>query len=169
MPELRIEAKIAAKSVSSLLWDGDSLIDWVSGGQRFELDGRTIPRKVYYAFRFDAAVTSPSGQYVVIYERLGTKGLLLCNGSIVREINRSYYHANAYEYPICFAKLDISRSKCPRRLLWIPINFCLAPAMKHSRMATIKTTSSSLKHWAFGTLQLERFVRCLRSLSRLEH
>lgn len=120
MPELRIEAKIDAKSVRSLVWSGDSLVDWVGGGQRFELDGRTIPRMVYYAFRFDAAVVSPSGQYVVIYEKLGTKGLLLCNGSIVRELNRSYYHATAYEYPICFAMLKDGREV----LIHCPEDYC---------------------------------------------
>jgi hypothetical protein len=36
----------------------------------------------------------------VIYERLGTKGLLLHEGRIVRELDRSYYHASAYEYPV---------------------------------------------------------------------
>jgi hypothetical protein len=120
MPELRIEAKIEAKGVQSLIWNGESLFDWVGGGQRFELDGRTIPRRVYYAFRFDAAVVSPSGQYVVIYERLGTKGLLLCNGSIIREINRSYYHATAYEYPICFAMLQDGREV----LIHCPEDYC---------------------------------------------
>jgi hypothetical protein len=33
---------------------------------------------------------------------LGTKGLLLKNGEILREINRSYYQADAYEYPVIF-------------------------------------------------------------------
>ena len=31
---------------------------------------------------------------------MGTKGLLLHNGKILRELNRSSYHANAYEYPV---------------------------------------------------------------------
>ena len=120
MPKLRIEARIEAKGVQSLVWNGESLFDWVGGGQRFELDGRTIPRNVYFAFRFDAAVVSPSGQYVVIYERLGTKGLLLCNGSIIREINRSYYHATTYEYPICFALLQDGREV----LIHCPEDYC---------------------------------------------
>lgn len=35
---------------------------------------------------------------------LGTKGLLLRNGQIVRELNRSFYHANIYEYPVCLVR-----------------------------------------------------------------
>ncbi len=120
MAKVRIEAKIETQGVKSLVWDGDSLVDWVGGGQRFELDGGFISRNMYFPFRFDAAVVSPSGQYVVIYERLGTKGLLLCNGSPVREINRSDYCATAYEYPICFALLSDGREV----LIHCPDEYC---------------------------------------------
>ena len=36
----------------------------------------------------------------MIYEKLGTKGLVLQSGKVVRELNRSFYHAHVYEYPI---------------------------------------------------------------------
>lgn len=40
--------------------------------------------------------------YAVLYQRLGTKGILLKNGNVLREINRSYYYADMYEYPVAF-------------------------------------------------------------------
>jgi hypothetical protein len=81
-------------------WSGEALIDWVSGGIRHGLDGSCSDPAVRYAFRFDGAVMSQDGRYAVIYEKLGTKGLVLKEGRCAREINRSYYHAEAYEYPI---------------------------------------------------------------------
>ncbi len=116
MPELKIVSRIDAKQVRSLVWSDGDLVDWVGGGTRFELRGRIIPRPVYYPFRFDAACSSPTGEYAVIYERLGTKGLLLRRGEILREIDRSFYHANAYEFPVCFAQLKSGREvliHCP--------------------------------------------------------
>lgn len=89
-----------ARQVRSLCWRGDELVDWVGGGRSFALDGKERPRAVNYAYRFDAATASPDGRFAVIYERLGTKGLLLDNGKIVRELNRSFYSAHAYEYPV---------------------------------------------------------------------
>lgn len=86
--------------VRSLCWHGDELIDWAGGGVRFSLDGSVADPQVSWAYRFDAAVQSASGRYAVIYERLGTKALVLADGRLIRELNRSFYHAHAYEYPI---------------------------------------------------------------------
>lgn len=117
MPEFKIVSRIAAKGVRSLVWHKDDLMDWVGGGVRFDLIGQqTMARKVYYAYRFDAACSSPSGEYTVIYERLGTKGLVLREGKLLREIDRSYYFANAYEFPVCFARLKSGKEvliHCP--------------------------------------------------------
>lgn len=120
MAELQIIAKIDDSNIESLLWCGDALIDWVGGGKTIELDGRTVSSRVFYAYRFDAAVMSPSGRFVFIYERLGTKGLLLQNTTIVREVDRSYYHANVYEYPVCFATLPNGREA----LIHCPEDYC---------------------------------------------
>lgn len=89
-----------AKGIRSLCWRGDELVDWVGGGRRFALDGTEHRAAVYYPYRFDAATASPDGRFAVIYENHGTKGLLLEDGKIVRELNRSYYCADAYEYPV---------------------------------------------------------------------
>ncbi|NOT64292.1 MAG: hypothetical protein HOP19_29090 [Acidobacteria bacterium] len=115
MPQFN-EYRIPAKRVSSLCWLGDKLVDWVGGGASYALDGTVTERPVHYGYRFDAAIVSPSGQYAVIYELLGTKGLLLKDGKILRELNRSYYHAEVYEYPITFIRQADGRellAHCP--------------------------------------------------------
>lgn len=101
----------------SLLWSGDELVDWVAGGRRITLDKRVSHPFINYAYRFDHAIVSASQDYVALYERLGTKGLLLNkNGKGIREINRSYYYAHAYEYPLAFLTLPDGRTgivHCP--------------------------------------------------------
>lgn len=86
--------------VRSLCWFGDDLADLASGGDIFRLNGETEDSMVQTGYLFDAAVLAPSGRYAVIYERLGTKGLVLDRGELIREVNRSYYHAGTYEYPV---------------------------------------------------------------------
>jgi len=115
-PSFKRVAKLEASGVRSLAWHEDQLVDWVGGGKRFSLDGSTARAKVFYAFKFDNVCSSADGKYAVIYEQLGTKGLLLEDGIVVRELNRSYYHAHVYEYPVCFAKLESQRDvliHCP--------------------------------------------------------
>jgi len=89
-----------ATGIRSLCWRGNELVDWVGGGRSFALDGTERRASIYYPYRFDAATASPDGRLAVIYERLGTKALLLHNGKMLRELDRSYYHAGAYEYPV---------------------------------------------------------------------
>jgi hypothetical protein len=86
--------------VASLVWCGDELVDWVAGGVRYGLDGSSTSASRFYAYRFDAAVGTPDGEWAVLYTRLGTKGLLLRNHDLVRELDRSYYCADAYEFPV---------------------------------------------------------------------
>lgn len=93
------KTELHASSVRSLVWDRDELVDWASGGRRFRLDGSVIERRVNIAYPFDAAIQGPEG-LACIYTRLGTKALLLRDGKLVRELNRSYYYADAYEYPV---------------------------------------------------------------------
>jgi hypothetical protein len=94
-----------------LAWKDDRLVNRGNGEQYYpEYDahppGRGLSRNVGYSFggTFDRAIISSDGQYTLIYTNLGTKGLLL-RGSheLIREVNRSYYCANAYEYPAVFA------------------------------------------------------------------
>jgi hypothetical protein len=101
--------------VRALCWHGDELVDW-AGIVRYQMDGTSSGPTVNYAYRFDHAVSSSSDEYVVLYEQLGTKGLILKQGKIVREINRSFYHAHVYEYPVALFTLPDGReviAHCP--------------------------------------------------------
>lgn len=108
---------IPVPRVRSLVWDGDTLVDWVGGGTRIDLTGRVVVPKVYFPFRFDSVQASPDGRFSVIYERFGTKALLLDRGDIARELDRSWYHADSYEFPITFIPLpdgQTALAHCPR-------------------------------------------------------
>src|SRR5690348_7263873 len=88
--------EMPAKDVKTLCWMGDRLADFM-GGTIYGLDGSTERVGYHYSYRFDAAVASPSGRWVVLYERLGTKGILLGpDRRVVRELNRSFYQAHVY-------------------------------------------------------------------------
>jgi hypothetical protein len=108
---------IPTKYVASLGWRGDTLVDSRHGPTTYYLDGTQSQRNRGYSYKFDAAVTSPTGDYAFVYERLGTKGLLLDSiGNIVREVNRSYYHAHVHEFPIALFRLPDGRevmAHCP--------------------------------------------------------
>ncbi|WP_155847390.1 hypothetical protein [Asticcacaulis sp. AC402] len=90
------------------------MADWVGGIRRFDLKGGYEPPRVGYPYLFDAAVAD--GDDAVIYTRFGTKGLVLRAGSVLRELNRSFYYADAYDYPITVFRLDSGRKvigHCP--------------------------------------------------------
>jgi len=115
------ELTIPAPHVRSLTWHDDVLVDWVCGGTVFDLEGRTQPSTRHFAYDFDAALSSPSGDYAIVYTRLGTKGLIVDTraGDVVREIDRSYYHASTYEYPIA-----IGRRSGREILIHCPDQYC---------------------------------------------
>ncbi|WP_374563835.1 hypothetical protein [Ideonella sp.] len=112
--------RLSASRVRSLAWEDGDLVDWVDGGRRHLLDGSTIESYVRWGFAFDSALTLPESGYAVIYTRLGTKGLVLKGGRILREINRSYYHAEVYEYPIALGRLPSGREV----LVHCPNDYC---------------------------------------------
>lgn len=113
----------------SLVWQGDVLVDWVAGGTRYHLDGTREGGNINFGYRFDKATALPDGSYAVIFEELGTKGLIIQNElenpecrTIVAgdrtftfkqfglwEINRSYYQADEYRYPIVLFRLPNGR------------------------------------------------------------
>ncbi|WP_257458858.1 hypothetical protein [Archangium lipolyticum] len=149
----------------SLCWSGDALIDWVSGGLRHGLDGSSFDPCVRYGYRFDGAVMSQDGQYAVIYERLGTKGLLLRQGKFVRELNRSYYHAEAYEYPVALCTLPSGRTL----LAHCPDEYCrleLEDAETGERLTRREGDSPDVFH---SRLQFSRDGRYLLSAGWVWH
>ncbi|HEX8702914.1 MAG TPA: hypothetical protein VF815_29025 [Myxococcaceae bacterium] len=149
----------------SLCWAGDSLIDWVNGGIQHHLDGSTSDPCVRYAYRFDAAVMSPDGRYAVLYERLGTKGLLLREGKILRELNRSFYHAEAYEYPVALHTFPSGRTI----LAHCPDEYCrleIEDADTGQRLTQRKSESPDAFH---SRLQFSRDGRYLLSAGWVWH
>ncbi|MGW0331781.1 hypothetical protein ACWD0J_07895 [Streptomyces sp. NPDC003011] len=98
----------------SLVWQGDEL---ESGcGRRWGRDG--VERKVALAwsFPFDAGITSVSGPYSALYEERGTEGVLLERERFVRELSRSDYQAENYDYPLALGALGDGREvvvHCP--------------------------------------------------------
>ena len=98
---------IKANYIETIDWLGGNIVDWVCGGQLYSAEGENSQIATYhYNFNFNGCITSQHREYVFVYERLGTKGLLLKNGELLREVNRSYYHANDYEYPAAFITRD---------------------------------------------------------------
>lgn len=90
-------------AVQSLAWSKGHLVDFATASSYWSGENGFSPCLRYrFAYPFDAAVVSDDGVYAVLYQKLGTKGVLLKNGDLLREINRSYYHADMYEYPVAF-------------------------------------------------------------------
>jgi hypothetical protein len=95
-------------------WRGNQLVCYENGAQYYpEYDRypkwRQIPESFGYTFgaQFDRAIISPNGRYTLLYTNLGTKGLLLNKpNEVLREVNRSYYCAEVYEYPATFYETD---------------------------------------------------------------
>jgi hypothetical protein len=98
---------ITTNFLQTISWFDNTIIDWASAGEQYK-PGEPAKRLYggYFAFKFDGAITSLDGTYAFIYQKLGTKGLLLKRGEILKEINRSYYFSNAYEFPCAFVDID---------------------------------------------------------------
>jgi hypothetical protein len=119
MREFADRIELAAAGARALAWVGGELYDVAAGWMRFPLDGSSPERRYAgYGPRFDAAVVAPKGDLVALLESTGTKGLLLeSSGRLVREVDRSFYHADAYRYPLALFTLPDGRSglvHCPK-------------------------------------------------------
>ncbi|MEJ2881088.1 hypothetical protein [Pedobacter sp. GR22-6] len=120
MPATITQQTIKTDDLKAIDWLDNDIVDWVSGGQLYPMDGQQSRiAKWHYPFSFDASITSLDGQYAFIYKRLGTKGILLKNGEMLREINRTYYCAEAYEFPAAFLTFN-QRTY----LIHCPIDYC---------------------------------------------
>lgn len=149
----------------SLCWLGDGLIDWVDGGTHYSLDGTETERLGYFTFRFDSALCSTDGQFAVLYEALGTKGLVVHNGRVLRELNRSYYHATAYEYPLALVTLPSGRTL----LAHCPDDYCrieLEDLETGARLTRRESESPDIFH---SRLQFSRDGRYLLSAGWVWH
>lgn len=90
---------------ATLLWDGDDLVD-VTSGVRIHKDGSISQRTHFSAYPFDRAIGLRDGDtlWSVAYANRHTKAILLKNGRVHRQLNRSFYFAHAYDYPIALAR-----------------------------------------------------------------
>ncbi len=102
VPECRI---FRCPEVATLVWDGDDLVD-VTSGMRIHQDGSSSARTLVQAYPFDRAIGLRDGDtfWSVAYANRHTKGILLKNGRVHRELNRSFYFAHVYDYPIALAR-----------------------------------------------------------------
>lgn len=101
---------------ASLCWSGDALVDPVAGCIRYHLDGSQFDPHVGFRYRFDRAVVSPDGRYSVLFESLGTTGLLLDGTHVLRQLHRDFYHADVFDYPVALHTLPSGRTllaHCP--------------------------------------------------------
>ncbi len=99
----------------ALGWTGEIPTDWNSSKVLFGTQDET--NNVHFGFAFDSSIISACGTYALVYVKLGTKGLLIKNGKILREINRSYYRSDVYEFPAAFFTLNntVYLAHCPEK------------------------------------------------------
>lgn len=112
--------EIPWSNVATLLWDGDEVCD-ITSGQRGSLAGSVTPRVMNMTYRFDRAVgvRTRHAHWAAAYTNRGTKAVLMKNGSLHRELNRSFYCAEAYDYPITIGKIGGRRAvviHCPNKV-----------------------------------------------------
>jgi hypothetical protein len=91
--------------IKTICWHGSIIVDWASGTE-YLLDGKQKQFGGDYAYSFDSAISSVNGEYAFIYQKLGTKGVLLKNGEMLREVNRPFYCAAVYEYPAAIVTIE---------------------------------------------------------------
>lgn len=106
-----------AAAVGSLVWQGGDLVD-VVGGRAWNSDGAERRTSVAHVSGsgFDRGIVSPSGRFSVVYAERGTRALLLEEGRLVRELTRSLYHAEDFDYPVALGALRDGREilvHCP--------------------------------------------------------
>ncbi len=85
--------------VRSLAWDGDELCDLAAGDARYRLDGTAERGKFYWGYGFDVTVIGPD-EINAVAKRRGTKAIVSTGWRKNRQVNRDFYYADTYDYPI---------------------------------------------------------------------
>lgn len=170
--------------VRSLCWNGDELLDMAAGGTRFLLDGSTVRAGMHWAYRFDRTLVSSDRESAVIYETLGTKGLAIRGKTLVREINRSFYCAQAYEFPVAVFSLPdggTAIAHCPEEYNRLEIEKLESgeklttrrgesPDFFHSRLQVSKDGAYLLSAgWLWHPLDRVKLFSLFEALKRPEH
>ncbi len=86
---------------ATLMWDGDEILD-ITTGRRGNFAGPLIGPLINMGYRFDRAIGLRRGgvHWGAAYTNRSTKAVLTKDGFVHRELNRSFYFAEAYDYPI---------------------------------------------------------------------
>ncbi|TDP91851.1 hypothetical protein [Labedaea rhizosphaerae] len=105
MQEVKRES--VAWAARTLAWIEGHLYDVVSGWTPIPLADPGKPARIgHFGDQFDSVSVAPEGDLVALVAGPGTKGLLLDPlGFVEREVNRSYYQAEAYRYPLALFTL----------------------------------------------------------------
>lgn len=108
---------IECPDVSALAWDDNCLVE-VPTGRRFGPDGTMSSRAFLSAFSFDRGLCVRRGEalWTLAYDNRGTKAVLYKNWKVHRELNRSFYFANDFDYPIALTVVQPDRTviiHCP--------------------------------------------------------
>ena len=101
---------IECSDVSPLAWDEDDLIEPMAG-RRIALDC-PVPRRAFFlGYPFDRGLCYRGGDafWTLAYDNRGTKAVLYKNWKEHREMNRSYYFAKAYDYPVALTSISGGR------------------------------------------------------------
>ncbi|MFF1307116.1 hypothetical protein [Streptomyces sp. NPDC058307] len=111
---MTVESIPVEAAPEALAWQGDEL---ASGcGRRWSRDGAERKVALEWSFPFDAGTTSASGPYSAVFQERGTEALLLAGEQVVRELDRSDYQAENYDYPLALGALGDGREvvvHCP--------------------------------------------------------
>lgn len=102
------------REVKSLCWKGDFLLDHI-GNNIFSLTGEISFGKINWGSLLDSSISFFDGNYTVLFQKYGTKGLVLKGNELLREISRSYYCAEVYEYPVAIFTFNnkVCLAHCP--------------------------------------------------------
>lgn len=123
--DLDVPPSIPGGRIRSLVWRSDDLFDPIGGERVIRLGGeQSKPPFGPYAYAFDRAIGCPGGCHVAMYTSRQTTGLILGPQRSQRQINRHYYYASGYEYPVALGRLTDGRelvAHCPEKYARIEI------------------------------------------------
>src|SRR5215469_10202651 len=104
--------ELAFPHARSLVWHDGMLVNVAAGWMTYPFDGSKPARQFGgYGPWFDAAVMAPGADVVALVASTGTKALVLePGGRVIRELNRSFYHADVYRYPLTLFTLPDGRT-----------------------------------------------------------
>ncbi len=114
-----VRSDLKVPYLRSLLWHGDAIVDLLNGGTVYRPDGTIEQPGIARVFAYPFDSIAGNDTHAVIYEKYGTKGLLIRVKGLeeIRELNRSYYCARDYAFPITIFNLPDGREvliHCPK-------------------------------------------------------